>query len=100
MAGGDAIPLPGQGRPPFVLLDDARAEGAAAARLFADPAEMLVARSAAEVPDLLSALEAARTRGLHAAGCLAYEAGKGLAAAWRGAEIGRATCRAGGCQYV
>src|SRR3546814_13416177 len=51
---------------------------------------MLVARSAAEVPDLLSALEAARTRGLHAAGYLAYEAGKGLAPAWRGAADAKA----------
>src|SRR3546814_12415464 len=37
MAGGDAIPVPGPGCPPFVLPDDARAEAAAAARLFADP---------------------------------------------------------------
>src|SRR3546814_8780836 len=51
---------------------------------------MLVSRSAAEVPDLLSALEAARTRGLHAAGYLAYEAGKGLAPAWRGAADAKA----------
>src|SRR3546814_1045742 len=39
---------------------------------------------------LLSALEAARTRGLHAAGYLAYEAGKGLAPAWRGAADAKA----------
>src|SRR3546814_17015043 len=55
---------------------------------------MLVARSAAEVQDLLSALEAARTRGLHAAGYLAYEAGKGLAPAWRGAADATAAGRA------
>jgi para-aminobenzoate synthetase/4-amino-4-deoxychorismate lyase len=85
MAGGDAIPVPGAGCPPFVLLDDARAEGAAAARLFADPVEILTARSAADVPGLLSALEGAQARGLHAAGYLAYEAGKGLGSAWRGA---------------
>ena len=85
MAGGDAIPVPGPGCPPFILLDDARAEGAAAARLFVDPVEVLTAHSAAEVPALLSALEAAQARGLHAAGYLAYEAGKGLAPAWRGA---------------
>ena len=93
MAGGDAIPVPGPGCPPFILLDDARAEGAAAARLFVDPAEVLTAHSAAEVPALLSALEAAQARGLHAAGYLAYEAGKGLAPAWRGradAEAGAA----------
>ncbi|MGH6694052.1 aminodeoxychorismate synthase component I [Sphingopyxis sp.] len=85
MRGGDAIPLPGPGCPPFVLLDDARAEGAAAARLFVDPVEVLTVHSAAEVPALLSALEAAQARGLHAAGYLTYEAGKALAPAWRGA---------------
>lgn len=85
MTGGDAIPLPGPGCPPFVLLDDARAEGAAAARLFARPVEVLTAYSAAEVPALLSAIEAAQARGLHAAGYLTYEAGKALAPAWRGA---------------
>jgi para-aminobenzoate synthetase/4-amino-4-deoxychorismate lyase len=85
MTGGDAIPLPGPDCVPFVLLDDARAEGAAAARLFVDPVEVLTAHSAAEVPALLSALEAAQPRGLHAAGYLTYEAGKALAPAWRGA---------------
>ncbi len=91
--GGEAIPLPGPGCPPFVLLDDARVEGAAAARLFADPVEVLAAHSAAEVPALLAALETAAARGLHAAGYLSYEAGKGLAPAWRGplaAETGDA----------
>lgn len=85
MADGDAIPVPGPDCPPFVLLDDARAEGAAAARLFVRPVEVLTARSAAEVPALLSALEAAQDCGLHAAGYLTYEAGKALAPAWRGA---------------
>lgn len=85
MADADAIPVPGPDCPPFVLLDDARAEGAAAARLFVRPVEILVARSAAEVPALLSALEAAQARGFHAAGYLTYEAGQGLAPAWRGA---------------
>ncbi|WP_176473490.1 aminodeoxychorismate synthase component I [Sphingopyxis sp. GW247-27LB] len=79
-----AIPVPGPGSPPFVLLDDARAEGAVPARLFRDPVEVLTARRASEVPALLDALEAARARGLHAAGYLAYEAGRGLAPAWRG----------------
>ncbi|HKX88869.1 MAG TPA: aminodeoxychorismate synthase component I [Sphingopyxis sp.] len=85
MASGDAIPVPGPGCPPFVLLDDARAEGAAAARLFVRPVDVLTAQSAAAIPELLSALEAAQARGLHAAGYLTYEAGKGLAPAWRGA---------------
>ena len=76
---------PGPGCPPFVLLDDARAEGAVAARLFTDPVETIAASAAADIPALLDALEAARGRGLFAAGYLAYEAGKGLASAWRGA---------------
>ena len=68
-----------------MLLDDARASGAARARLFERPVEVLTAQGAADVPGLLDALDAARARGLHAAGYLAYEAGKGLAPAWRGA---------------
>ncbi|MCW0197071.1 aminodeoxychorismate synthase component I [Sphingopyxis sp.] len=78
-------PAPGLDGPPFVLLDDARAEGAAPARLFRNPVEIVTAHSAREIPALLRELEAARKRGLHAAGFLAYEAGKGLAPAWRGA---------------
>jgi para-aminobenzoate synthetase/4-amino-4-deoxychorismate lyase len=77
-------PAPGLDGPPFVLLDDARAEGAAPARLFRNPVEIVAAHSAREIPALLTALEAAQRRGLHAAGFLAYEAGKGLAPAWRG----------------
>ena len=73
---------------PFVLLDDARIEGAVPARLFRDPVETLAAASPAEVPALLDALDGARRRGLHAAGYLAYEAGKGLAPAWRGVVEG------------
>ncbi|MDK2761495.1 MAG: aminodeoxychorismate synthase component I [Sphingopyxis sp.] len=83
MATGDAIPIPGPDCAPFVLLDDARVEGAAAARLFVRPVEVLAAHSAADVPALLSALEAGQARGLHAAGYLTYEAGKGFAPAWR-----------------
>lgn len=89
MAHDTAIALPGPGRPPFVLLDDARAEGAVAARLFTDPVETIVAPAAADVPALLDALAAAGRRGLHAAGYLAYEAGQGLASAWR-APVGAA----------
>ncbi|MDZ3830513.1 MAG: aminodeoxychorismate synthase component I [Sphingopyxis sp.] len=70
--------------PPFVLLDDARVAQAAPARLFVDPVEILDVRNAAQMPALLDALDAARTRGLFVAGYLAYEAGKGQAAAWRG----------------
>ena len=85
MAGESAIPVPGLDGPPFVLLADARAEGAAPARLFRSPVEIVAAHSAREIPALLTTLEAARKRGLHAAGFLAYEAGKGLAPAWRAA---------------
>ena len=84
MAGETAIPVPAPECPPFVLLDDARVEGAAPARLFLNPVDILTAQSAADVPALLAKLEAAQKRGLHAAGYLAYEAGKGLAPAWRG----------------
>lgn len=90
MAGDNAIPAPATGCPPFVLLDDARVHGAAAARFFVDPVDVVAAATSAEVPALLSALEAAQARGLHAAGYLAYEAGKGLAPAWRGAADGGA----------
>ncbi len=82
---GEPISLAGGDSPPFVLLDDARAAGAVPARLFARPVEILTAQGAGEIPAMLDALEAAQARGLHAAGYLAYEAGKGLAPAWRGA---------------
>ncbi|UNK79096.1 aminodeoxychorismate synthase component I [Sphingopyxis granuli] len=78
------IPVPSAGCAPFVLLDDARVAGAAAARLFRDPVDLLVAHRAEAVPALLDALDDARARGLFAAGYLAYEAGRGLAPAWRG----------------
>ena len=85
MARNAAIPMPGPGCPPFVLLDDARADGAVATRLFTDPVDTLSASKAADIPALLDALQAARRRGLFAAGYLAYDAGKGLATTWRGA---------------
>ena len=85
MAVRPGLPRAEAGAAPFVLLDDARAQGAAAARLFVDPVDTLVAWSAAEIPGLLTAIETARARGLFVAGFLAYEAGQGIAAAWRGA---------------
>ncbi len=85
MSEATVLPIPGAGCAPFVLLDDARAEGAVPARLFRDPVEVLRADDAADIPRLLDAVEAAAARGLHAAGYLAYESGKGLAPAWRGA---------------
>jgi para-aminobenzoate synthetase/4-amino-4-deoxychorismate lyase len=59
---------------PFVLLDDARATGAAPARLYRAPVEIVEARDVAGVKPALERLRAARHRGLHAAGFLAYEA--------------------------
>jgi len=75
----------GEGAAPFILLDDARRVGAAPARLFHSPVGTLAAARAAEIPALLDALDGARARGLHVAGYLSYEAGRGLAPAWRGA---------------
>ena len=59
---------------PFVLLDDARLTGAAPARLYQAPVEIIEARDIAAVKPALERLRAARHRGLHAAGFLAYEA--------------------------
>ena len=64
---------------PFVLLDDARATGAAGAQLFAHPRHVFIARRAAEVEEvLLAADEARRAQGGHLAGYIAYEAGLAL----------------------
>jgi para-aminobenzoate synthetase/4-amino-4-deoxychorismate lyase len=63
--------------PPFVLLDDARPNGAPA-RLYADPVEIVRADSLDQVRPALEALRAARARGLDAAGYISYEAGAAL----------------------
>ncbi|AQR75909.1 aminodeoxychorismate synthase component I [Sphingomonas sp. LM7] len=63
--------------PPFVLLDDAR-PGGAAARLYADPVEIVRADHPEDVRPALEALRAARRRGLDAAGYIRYEAAAGL----------------------
>src|SRR5688500_6000161 len=64
---------------PFVLLDDARAEGASDAQLFENPRELFVARRPEEVLPVLEAADAARQRtGATLAGYLAYEAGLAL----------------------
>ena len=60
---------------PFVLLDDARANGAGPARLYRDPVETIVAGDATTRDAALGRLRAARARGLHAAGYIAYDAG-------------------------
>ncbi|MCE1237693.1 MAG: aminodeoxychorismate synthase component I [Hyphomicrobiales bacterium] len=59
---------------PFVLLEDRLAPGRPA-RLFADPVAEIRADRPDEVEPALVALDAARARGLHAAGFLAYELG-------------------------
>lgn len=58
---------------PFVLLDDARTSGAAPARLYTRPVEIITTRDPAELPDLLQ-----RLQGGDWAGYLAYEAGHAL----------------------
>ena len=67
-------------RAPFVLLDDARA-GGAAARLYVDPVRIVAARAIGEVRPALDAIRAAQRGGLHAAGFLSYEAAKAFEAA-------------------
>jgi para-aminobenzoate synthetase/4-amino-4-deoxychorismate lyase len=60
---------------PFVLLDDARARGAAPARLYRDPVETIVTDDPARLGACLAALRYAVRHGLHAAGWIAYDAG-------------------------
>ncbi|MCF8708144.1 aminodeoxychorismate synthase component I [Rhizorhapis sp. SPR117] len=63
---------------PFLLFDDARPQGGAGARLYADPRELIVAHRPEEVQPALDQVAAAGKQGLHAAGYLAYEAGYAL----------------------
>ncbi len=69
-------------RLPFVLLDDAREDGAVAAMLFENPREIFVARRPGEVAAVLDAAGAAQARaqaeGATLAGYIAYEAGLAL----------------------
>ncbi|WP_115367375.1 aminodeoxychorismate synthase component I [Alteripontixanthobacter maritimus] len=66
-------------RQPFLLLDDARENGAADAHLFSGPREMFIARRADEVAGVLTAADdARRTQGGTLAGIIAYEAGLAL----------------------
>jgi len=62
----------------FVLLDDARSEGAADAMFYANPREVFVAYRADEVEQTLKAADAARRSGGELAGYIAYEAGLAL----------------------
>ncbi len=64
---------------PFILLDDARAQGSAPAHLFEHPRQLFVAYRAEEVAAVLNAADAARTKhGGQLAGYIAYEAGLAL----------------------
>ncbi|GGB88289.1 para-aminobenzoate synthetase [Novosphingobium endophyticum] len=63
---------------PFVLLDDARATGAADARLYRSPVETVVALLAEDVAPALERIEALHEAGWHLAGYIAYEAGLAL----------------------
>jgi para-aminobenzoate synthetase/4-amino-4-deoxychorismate lyase len=63
---------------PFVLLDDARFEGASPARLYREPSEIVVARRPEEVAGALARIEALHAEGRDLAGFIAYEAGLAL----------------------
>ncbi|MFM5893325.1 MAG: aminodeoxychorismate synthase component I [Novosphingobium sp.] len=63
---------------PFILLDDARPDGASPARLYEAPREFVVARRPDEVLPALKRIAALSAEGLHLAGFLAYEAGLAL----------------------
>ncbi len=63
---------------PFILLDDARAEGAGL--LYRHAVKMIEARRPDEVKPALRLLREAAGQGLHAAGFMAYEAGHALEA--------------------
>lgn len=63
---------------PFVLLDDARADGAVPARLFTDPVETVAGHAPGEIDALLATLDRWHGAGAHVAGWMAYEAGHAL----------------------
>ena len=63
---------------PFILLDDARAVGASAARLYRAPLEVVVARTGEEVAPALERIAALSRAGKQLAGHIAYEAGLAL----------------------
>ena len=64
---------------PFILLDDARSEGAVDAHLFERPSDVFVARRPQDVARVLTEADAARTmHGGTLAGYIAYEAGLAL----------------------
>lgn len=59
----------------FALFDDARERGAAPARLYRDPVEVIAAHRLEEVQPALDRLAEAGEAGLHVAGYISYEAG-------------------------
>ena len=63
---------------PFILLDDARSQGASHARLYRAPVECVVARRADQVASALERINALRRTGFDLAGHIAYEAGYAL----------------------
>ncbi|MEQ1548572.1 MAG: aminodeoxychorismate synthase component I [Chakrabartia sp.] len=63
---------------PFILLDDARAQGASPTRLYRNPVRIIETYLATEVPAALDALANAQKEGFHTAGFLSYEAGQAL----------------------
>ena len=63
---------------PFVLLDDARPEGASDARLYRDPVEIVAAHRPGEVSAALDRVRALSRAGYEMAGMIAYEAGYAL----------------------
>ena len=63
---------------PFVLLDDARAQGAAPARLYTGPRDVVLAHNKDDLPALFERLRRAQSEGHHVAGYLGYEAGYAL----------------------
>jgi para-aminobenzoate synthetase/4-amino-4-deoxychorismate lyase len=65
---------------PFILLDDARPDGANPARLYENPREVVLARRVDEIVPALERIAILRGEGAQLAGYLAYEAGLALAA--------------------
>jgi para-aminobenzoate synthetase/4-amino-4-deoxychorismate lyase len=63
---------------PFVVLDDARPDGALPARLYRNPVGIIEARAPEDVSPALQRIREAAAAGLYAAGFLAYEAGYAL----------------------
>ncbi|MFO1255327.1 MAG: aminodeoxychorismate synthase component I [Sphingomonadaceae bacterium] len=63
---------------PFILLDDARPEGASPARLYQSPREVVIARRVDEVLPALERIAALQAEGAQLAGYFAYEAGLAL----------------------